>query len=503
MCRLNRYVIVTTSNGVKIVNIASSDNFDDILGAVKDSDSNSIILVIPKSNRVFKSKSRVENLKNNFDALKKKVSIISSSQEAVKNASSAGFNILRKIEKPSPKKDEDIISFYSKQSNRAFKKMPLIEDSKKFIFGLLGGAIVIFVFIVFASLDGTEIEIIPVKKDFSVNIPVAVSDKVTENDEVYGLMPGKWIELEKVFSKSFVSNAEKDVFVKAAGKITIYNNFSSSSQILVATTRFQTAEGFVFRIPKTIIVPGVVKTGNETKPGEIEVEAIADRAGEEYNIEPSDFRIPGFLGTPKYQSFYAKSFEKFSGGFIGRSNFVGKDDLQKAEEEIKEKALNEIKIELRSLDDFKILEEALKTEIEKTDDSNKVGDLVKEFKMGLKIKTKVMAFKEKNAADFIYQYVKNSQDLLVVGDSIKIDYRELKLDEEKRELSFNLVSSGQAIRNIDKNVIISEIAGKKKSEAEASINNLDGVESVHVSSPFWLRSVPKNINRIDIKITVK
>lgn len=488
---------------MKIINIASSDNFDDILGAVKDSDSDSIILVIPKSNRVFKNKTRVEKLKDQFDRLKKEVSIISSGQEAVKNASSAGFNILRKIKKPALKKDEDIASFYSEQSDGAFKKMPLIEDSKKFIFGLIGTAITIFVFIVFASLGGAEIEIIPTKKDFSVNIPVTVSDKLSKNDEIYGIMPGKWVEAEKVFSKIFISSVEKDVFQKATGKIAVYNNFSSSSQILVATTRFQTAEGLVFRIPKTIIVPGAVKIGNETKPGEIEVEAVADRAGEEYNIEPSDFRIPGFLGTPKYQGFYAKSFEKFSGGFIGRSSFVSKDDLQKAEEELKKEALNEIKAELASLDGFKILDEALKMEIEKTDDSNKAGDLIKEFKAGLKIKAETMAFKEENAVDFIYQYVKNSQDVLVVRNSLKVEYREPKLDEGKRELSFNLVSSGQTIQNISKNAIISKVAGMKKSEAEDFINNLEGIESVRISSPFWLRNVPKNVNKIDIKITVE
>ena len=488
---------------MKIINIASSDNFNDILEAVRASDSGSVILIVPRSNRVFKSKSGLEKLKVHFDGLKKEVSVISSGPETVKNAGSVGFNVLSKIEnkkeKAPIKKDEEIESFYSAQLDSEFRK-EYGTDSRKFIFGLLGGAIALFAFIVFASLGGAEIKIIPAKKDFSVNIPIIVSDRIIENDGVYGMIPGQWFEIEKVFSKSFVSSSEKEVFQKAAGRITVYNNFSTSPQILVATTRFQTSEGLVFRILKTITVPAAVKVGDKLKPGEIETEAVADRAGEEYNIEPSDFRIPGFVGSPKYQGFYAKSFEKFSGGFVGRSSFVSKEDFEKAEKEASDEALARIKAEIYSLDGLKILDEAVKTEIEKTADSNNAGDLTKEFSIFLKIKAKTVAFKEKDAADFVYQYVRNSQNILPLEKGLKIEYGGLNLNEEKKELSFKLISSGLAVQNIDKNRIILEAAGRKKKEAEIMINNLDGVESANISSFFWLRSVPKNIDKIDIKI---
>src|SRR3989344_887065 len=360
---------------MKIINIASSDNFEDILVAVRASESDSMILVVPKSNRVFKSKSKVEKLKTHFDRLKKKVSIISSGQEVIKNANLAGLDIFKKKGEISEGKDKEISSFYSEPSGGLNQKKPP-KESKKFILFLISSAIALFLFIVFVSLSGADIKIIPRKDDFSVNIPVIVSDKITTNDEFYGMVPGKWIEAEMVISKTFVSGAEKDVFQKARGRITIYNNFSASPQILVATTRFQTPEGLVFRILKTVTVPGAAKTGNESKPGRIEVEVIADRAGEEYNLDPSDFRVPGFLGTPKYQCFYAKSFEKFSGGFVGRSNFVSKEDMEKAGEAVEEEGAAKIKAEMASLGNFKILSEAMILKTEKTSDSNSVGDLV-------------------------------------------------------------------------------------------------------------------------------
>jgi len=484
---------------MKIINIASGDNFEDILEAVKESGSDSLILVVPKSNPVFKNKNKLEKLKAHFDKLKKEVSIISSGQKIVE-AAAKGNNA---------KKDKDLFSFYSgslrKTSPKPADRIEGIDqkDSKKFILILLGSAIGLFIFITLASLSEVNIKIIPRKSDFSVNIQVAVLTDITKNDEVYKMVPGQWIEIEKLISKTFTSSAEKDIFQKARGKAVIYNNFSASPQILVATTRLQTAGGLIFRIPKAVTIPGMSKIGYKFKPGEIEVEVSADRAGPEYNIEPSEFRIPGFLASSKYQGFYAESFEKFSGGFIGRSSFVSKEDLEKAEEIIKEEGVKQIKAELYLLNDFKILDEALSLETEKTGDSNKAGDLTKEFRIDFKIKARTIVFKEKDIIDFISRYVKNSQNLSVVESGLEINYDQPKLNEEKRELSFKLISSGQTIQNISKEKIISDIAGKKISEADSYFSALNEIESAKISSPFWMRKIPENSRRINIESAIE
>ena len=62
----------------------------------------------------------------------------------------------------------------------------------------------------------------------------------------------------------------------------------------------------IFRIPKTVTIPGAKLESGELIPGKLEMEVTADNAGEKYNIEPSDFTIPGFKGSPKFEKFYAK-----------------------------------------------------------------------------------------------------------------------------------------------------------------------------------------------------
>lgn len=507
------------SYGMKIINIASSDNFEDILEAVSSSKSVDVILVIPKSNRVFKNKNKVDQLKSDFEKLKKKVSIISSGGEVVKNAGLAGFNIIRRSEKLIQKKDSDITSLYNSEKlsedpvRSSFAKVFRTRASgasetsygmKKFIFIFLGAAFLFFIVIILTSLSEARIRIFPHKKDFSINIPVTISDKITNIDEVYGIIPGESIQIEKVVSKTFISSGEKDVFQKAKGRIIIYNNFNTSLQPLVATTRFQTHEGLVFRIIKTIVVPGATKVDEKLEPGEIEVEVIADRAGDQYNIEPAEFKIPGFLGNPKYQGFYAKSFEKFSDGFIGKTNVVIKEDIEKAESLVKEEAVNEIKKELALLSNFKILDEILNIELELIPDSNKTGDLGKEFKVGYKAKLKTIAFREGDVVKFISQYIKNSQNIKVIEKGLRIDYRETKFDKENNELSLKLESSGQTAETVDVEKIISEIVGRKNYEAETYLGDLEEIESAEIHlSPFWGRSIPKNRERIEIQVVIE
>lgn len=98
---------------------------------------------------------------------------------------------------------------------------------------------------------------------------------------------------------------------KARGKVMIYNEYSSSHQTLVATTRLLSESGKIFRLVDDAIVPGFKKTNNGIEAGTIQVDVIADGLGEEYIIGPSKFFIPGFksINEEKYSKIYAKSEE--------------------------------------------------------------------------------------------------------------------------------------------------------------------------------------------------
>lgn len=101
---------------------------------------------------------------------------------------------------------------------------------------------------------------------------------------------------------------------KASGTITAFNEYGSESQLLIASTRFLSSNGKIFRTTKDIYIPGANIIDDEIIPSSIDVEVMADYWGSEYNIGPSDFTIPGFKGTVKYVSLYGKSDTAMSGG---------------------------------------------------------------------------------------------------------------------------------------------------------------------------------------------
>ena len=189
-------------------------------------------------------------------------------------------------------------------------------------------------------------------------------------------LPANFEQTTKETTEDFYSTGSKDGGSKATGQAVIYNEFSSENQPLIATTRLETSDGKIFRITKNVIVPGMTNVGNETKPGAIEVDIVADQPGESYNIDPADFKIPGFKDTPsKYDKFYAKSANPTTGGSTGATKVVTAQDITSAKEKIaadgREAAITELKNNLSP--DRKIFDDAVQTDVSNISFSDNAG----------------------------------------------------------------------------------------------------------------------------------
>ncbi|HUO55986.1 MAG TPA: hypothetical protein VMU27_00920, partial [Candidatus Paceibacterota bacterium] len=152
--------------------------------------------------------------------------------------------------------------------------------------------------------------------------------------------------------------------MKASGNITVYNNYSASSIKLIANTRFETAGGLIFRTPAVVVIPG--KQGST--PGQVEITIAADQAGEEYNIGPSRFTIPGLQATPAmYNGIYAVSTNPMTGGFSGNQEGVSEPVRAAAVSDIRNKLQQEASQYVQSLSDLNTVALPALTEIQYTD----------------------------------------------------------------------------------------------------------------------------------------
>lgn len=186
-------------------------------------------------------------------------------------------------------------------------------------------------------------------KIYSVSVPpleLTAAANVKTLEPASKKIPSIAVEVEKTISREYESSGTKFLRDKSQGTIEIFNAFSSSPQTLVTGTRFQDPSGKIFRLEKGVIITGAGVEEGKIIPTSVKAKVAADAPGESYNIEPSEFRIPGFRGTPKYQGFYAKSAEKFGGGFEGQARVVTADDLKRASEDTTKVLSEELRLDL-------------------------------------------------------------------------------------------------------------------------------------------------------------
>lgn len=145
------------------------------------------------------------------------------------------------------------------------------------------------------------------------------------------------VTLSDSISDTVPATGEKDVLTKSVGTIVIYNNSGAAGQKLVSGTRFESSKGLIYKLDKTVTVPGVKKISGKNVPGSLEATVTAEKAGKEYNIELDDFTIPGFKGTAKAGTVYARSKTPMTGGNVGKVATVKDEDLTRKISELKAK----------------------------------------------------------------------------------------------------------------------------------------------------------------------
>lgn len=103
--------------------------------------------------------------------------------------------------------------------------------------------------------------------------------------------------------------------------ITIYNNYSGGEQNFIANTRFESENGYIFRIDKKVIVPS--KIGNT--PGKIETKVHANEDSYPREDIKGNFSIPGFKGQEQYEFFYATLDELHDGCYEPKPDEILED----------------------------------------------------------------------------------------------------------------------------------------------------------------------------------
>lgn len=358
--------------------------------------------------------------------------------------------------------------------------------------------------IFFFVLPKATISVVPKTEPYSGDLEVLASKEVKKADYDNRIIPGEVKNIEiKSQKKKFEATGEKDAGEKAKGEITVFNNYSSESQILVALTRFQ-SQGKKFYSLSETTVPGAKIEGGKTIAGQAKVLVEAEKSGEDYNIGSSNFIIPG-LPEIKQKNIFGKSEISFSGGTSKKIKIVSEDNLNKAKEslleEVFKKGLEDLKSQFPK--DKIFIESIAQKEIIEVNTNGEINKEMDNFEMELKGNIWVMQLNKDDLKNVVFSNLNKNipKEKFFIDQDIQegISYENQNFDFGNGKLSFKMHIIKLVAWKLDDEMIKKSIKGKTSDEAKKYILETANVEELSISFwPFWVKKTPQIEKKIRI-----
>ncbi len=322
-------------------------------------------------------------------------------------------------------------------------------------------------------------------------------------------IPFEAMTLAQTDSVTVPATANEKVERRATGTIVIYNNFDASTQRLIKNTRFESADGLIYRISASVDVPGKKTVNGQATPGSVEAVVTADESGDRYNAESAEFTIPGFKNTPRFAGFYAKTKTPLSGGFSGMMPVVPHDELTKAQEILKNT------ISTRLMDDakaqkpagftlfsdavFLVYGEPIVAEAEKGAQTAKITQTATLY--GMIFNTEVLS--NYLARKVIPQF--NEADRVLIENVDTLDFRivskQTVTPASVISFSFSLKGAPLFVWQFNEAELKSAVAGLARKELrDILFERFPGITKADGTiRPFWKQTFPKDVEDITIK----
>ncbi len=368
-----------------------------------------------------------------------------------------------------------------------------------FVIGLIGAGIWFY-----QVMPNTEISLKATEEKVTFDLSVIGSVNASEIDQEENKIPLQVIEISKTKSREFEATGEEQLNQKARGFITIYNEYSSAPQTLMATTRFESPDGKIFRIPESVTVPGAEIQEGKIIPSSLRVEVVADQPGAEYNIGPTKFTIPGFKGSPKYAGFYGESKSAMSGGSTEKVKVVTQEDIDQAEETLIQEIDQEAKENFQDQipEDLKLIDGAQKQET-KILSTIEAGAQTDKFLVEVEGKITALLYNQEDLEKIVSLNAasKVSENKIVLPDSQQIKWLEPEVDLEAGEVVFSLYAEEKVAHQLNIQQIKEELLGLSETQVRKYFAEQDTIAEARISfRPFWAKSVSDNKEKIKIVV---
>ncbi len=314
------------------------------------------------------------------------------------------------------------------------------------------------------------------------------------------VIPGEFLSAKKNIELAFPAHGKKMITVKAQGKLTVINGYSSTPQTLVKGTRIESPKGNIYRFQDKVIVPGAIIKEGKIVPSTIEVMISADDAGETYNFTgEGQWHIPGFKGTPKYDGFYGEAHVPITGGYKGERAEPTGEDIASARNKAKEtlKTLLTADMQTALQKNFVALDDASLFTL--TKETVSTGKEEGTFTFFGEAELHHAVFERVTAEKIIKEKVKGSRGQSIEAVSSSYGYGVPEVDWNKKVMTIHTKGSFIFQESFNKEVFKKSIEGLSEKDLVKAIERIPGIKkgTIHFW-PLWVRHVPLNDSKISI-----
>jgi hypothetical protein len=570
-----------TVSSRKIFYCEIDDEVTMIFDRVKSTKLKDIYLVVPRQATIFQSLVNLKILKRKVEEAGKKIHIITDDVNGVHLTHQAGIPVYERLETqggyvPTPEDEKmritplratvnavddetptrlsekklsisellgrgrkrriplvsSALSFFKKEKSDKEMKFVVVSPNRQALIALITISFVLVLIIFYVALPGSTIYITPKSDVIDHTVNLTFADYDANKAELDSHPPNVLAShtITTTIHRTILQGASGKIFqgTNAKGRLTV-SNTDPRPWPLIASTRFQTPDGVVFRLQQAVTIPGA--RGGES--GSLDVDVLADQfdaygqpVGARGNIPPTKLFLPG-LSPENQKKISAASTVAFSGGTTAIKNKIAKEDLEAATNKLKQDLQSSVEAELtKAIQDKNA---AMSDRAKFTLLTGKLAYTISDPRISLPVDVidkEMDHFEASGEIDVTGIYFNLNDVLQIMKDELKIrknpDKRIVKVDDssityhifdvDNATKKYKVTANLKGLEEFDINPsrqagerliqkIKEHVVGRKIQDAKDYILNLPEVAAVDIKNwPVWAPTIPSIPDNISVQL---
>lgn len=351
-----------------------------------------------------------------------------------------------------------------------------------------------------SALPEAEISLKTNSTDVDTKETLILDPKATEFDPASNVMPSKIVSKQQTGSQQVSTSGQKNNGEKSKGTVSVTQVCTKKPAPIDSGTGFSsTGLTYISTGPLDLSPSGFDSDGNVVCKGDVSV--VAQQGGAKYNIAAgSKFTIAGSNATGQNGS-------AFEGGTDNIIKVVAQADIDGAKSKIASADNSSVKSDLeKQLRDTGYLPivSSLHAGEPVVTPSAKVGDQADTVTVNQVTTYTMYGIKQADVKRVITASVNKEIDTTkqqIINDGVKQAKYQITTTAATGPVQATLTATSLAGPDIKIADLKKQFAGKKTGDIKAAVRSIPGVSNVEVKySPFWVNSVPKKSDKINIVI---